>query len=197
FKKDFARQLLNVGLRGACIETTGRLRPDVKLNVEVRFDDLGGTLRSEARIVWSDTVQRGAEEMHRAGVRFVGTIEMTQPVRDYLQGKNVAAIVAQRRGEYADLKMQAQARKAPPPPKKSGRLKKVLLGVFVLLFLYSASYAGLVWRGRTDASRETVTYRYAGPDSAGGPTEDALAKIYSPLYWLAQKAGLPLVYARP
>lgn len=194
---NFAKQLLNVGVRGACVETTGRLRPDVKLSFEVRFDDLGGSLRSEARIVWTDTVQQGAHEIHRAGLRFVSKIEMTQPVRQYLEGRNAAEIVAQRRVEYAGLKQQAEARKAPPPSRKAGRLKKVLLGVVVLLLLYNLSYTALVWIGRTDASRETVTYRYMGRNSAGGGAEEALAKAYAPLYWLARKAGLPLVYAAP
>lgn len=189
FKTDFARQLFNVGLRGACIETTGRLRPDVKLNFEVRFDELGGTLRSEARIVWSDTVQQGAQEIHRAGIRFVGKIEMTQPVRDYLQGKNVASIVAQRRGEYAELKMQAQARQQAPAPKKRRPLLKAVAVLLALILVYAGSFAALVWTGRVPGDGPTVAYRY--PAAAEG----VLAKIYAPAYWAARKAGLPLNYA--
>src|SRR5258706_4250511 len=114
---NFAKRLLNVGVGGMCIETTGRLRPDVALTAEVRFDEFNGTLRSQAKIVWTETVKEGALEIQLAGLRFVGP-ELTAAVREYLEGGRATMIKAKRSAEYQELKAQSEERKAKVGRKK-------------------------------------------------------------------------------
>ena len=193
---NFAKRMLNLGLKGICVETTGRLRVDLKMSVEVRFDDLGGALRSDARIAWVQTQDEGgANEVHLAGLRFQGPLEITKPVRDYMEGVRPAAIIAKRKEEYKDLKRKKETTSAAP---RKITVKQKLGALLVLLLLvYVSSYGVWILRGSLDIPGGPLTYRYlaADPDSRG--TEESLRKFYSPLYWLFRKAGLPIVYSPP
>jgi hypothetical protein len=193
---NFAKRMLNLGLRGVCVETSGRLRVDLKMSVEVRFDDLNGTLRSQARIVWVQTLNEGGNETHLAGLVFQGKLEITKPVRDYMEGARPAAIIARRTEEYRDLKRKKETTSAGPRkplsvPKKVGAL------LVLLLLVYVASYGVWILRGSLDSPGGGLTYRYlsANPDSHG--TEESLRRFYAPLYWAFRKAGLKLVYSPP
>ena len=193
---NFARRLLNLGPKGACVETTGRLRPDVKLSVEVRFDKLNATLRAEARIMWVATEKEGAEEVHKAGLWFTGKVETTEPVRVFLEGGRPERIVAQKQAEYQELKRNSEARKQPAV-RKSGLGRKLVLALFVLFVLYNVSFWGLVARGRTASTTPGISYRFlsAGPEKAGA--EKALATFYSPLQALYRLAGIELRHEAP
>ena len=186
---NFARRLLNLGPKGLCVETTGRLRPELKMSVEIRFDDVGGTLRSQARIIWSASVKQGSEEVHKAGLWFTGKQETTQAVRDYLEGGRADLIVAKRQAEYQDLKRKSEARKEEGP-RKGGFLKKAVLTLFLLTLCYVGSYWGFVAAGRIDSPDGRIHYQYPG-------AEETLSKVYSPLYWLFRKAGIDLAYGPP
>lgn len=182
---NFARRLLNVGLGGVCVETTGRLRPDVKLCVEVRFDALNSMLRSEARIVWVQTETQGATELHLAGLKFVGQPEITRPVREYLRGGQAVEIAARRDAEYRELKKGADARTAAP---KKRPLRKVLVTLLVAAALYVGSFWALVLLGRTDPSN-SLRFRYPA-------AEETLSTVYGPLVTLFRKAGVELLPER-
>lgn len=186
---NFARRLLNLSAKGLCVETTGRLRPDLKMSVEIRFDDVGGTLRSQARIIWTATVKVGAEEVHKAGLWFTGKQETTQAVRDYLEGGRADVIVAKRQAEYRELKQKSEARKEEAP-KKGGFLKKAVVTLLLLTLVYAGSYWGFVAAGRIDSPDGRIHYRYPA-------AEETLEKVYSPLVWLLRKAGIDLAYGPP
>jgi hypothetical protein len=188
---NFARRLLNLSSKGMCIETTGRLREGVKLNVELRFEDLNGSLRSPARIMWVDTLKEGGQEVHKAGVWFVGPVEATQPVRQYLEGGRPEAILAQRRAEYQDLKQKSEARKQGAERKKWGAGKKLAVTLLVLALLYVGSFWGFVLLGQTGAP---LRYRYLGSE---GRAEEVLRQVYSPAHWAFRQVGVDLTYDPP
>ena len=194
---NFCKRLVNLSLKGACVETTGRLRQDLKMSVEVRFDDLNGTLRSEARIVWAQTQDEGgANEVHLAGLRFQGPMEITKPVRDFMEGERPSEIIERRHAEYVDLKRKKETTSARPQ-----RMRKVVktLGATLVLFLlvYVASYGIWILRGNLEVPGGPLTYRFMKSDPDARGTEEALARFYAPLYWLFRKAGVPLVYSPP
>ena len=188
---NFCRRFLNVSLGGIGVETTGRLRPDVKMNVEIRFEELGNSLKSEAKIVWVHTATQGASETHRAGLKFVGTPEITKPVREFLTGGRATMIRERRQAEYHVLKQKSESRIVAQ--KKSGFLKKLLITLFILALLYVGSFWGLLLLGRTGPQDAGMRFRYLGEESKGG-TEEILSKAYAPLYWVFRKAGINLVY---
>jgi hypothetical protein len=190
---NFAKRVINIGLDGMCIETTGRLRPGVKMSVEIRFDALAGTLRSPARIVWAETRKEGVSEIHAAGLKFHGP-EITRPVRDYLEGDRTTMVVARRREEYQDLKQKSEARKEAVGPKKGGRLKKLAIAFLILLLVYVGSFWGLVFRGRI-ASSGGIHYRYMPGSSK--ETEGTLSKVFAPLYWAFRKGGIEVAHEPP
>lgn len=192
---NFAKRLVNVGLGGACIETSGRLRPDVDMTVEIRFDEFGGSLRSQAQIIWTETVGDRGLETHLMGLKFVG-LELSNTVRQYLDGGRASQILSKRRAEYEELKEKAEARKAAPTARKWSATRKLLMSALVLLLLYAGSFGGLVAAGRTDSAQPGIRYRYLGRESTG-EGEETLAKFYSPAYWAARRAGLDLTYDRP
>lgn len=193
---NFARRLLNIGPKGACVETTGRLRPDVKLSLEVRFDSLNATLRAEARIMWAATDTKGSEEIHKAGLWFTGKVETTEPVRVFLEGGRPEKVVAQRQAEYQQLKRKSEERKGPAP-KKAGLFRKLVLALFVLVVLYNASFWGLVARGRIASTSPGIRYRYWPGGAEAVDKEKALTTFYSPLVWVYQKAGVQLLHEAP
>lgn len=188
---NLAGELINVGLQGACIATAGRLRPDVKLSVEIRFDDLNAVLRAPGRIVWTDTVPRKEGDLHRAGIAF-GRVETTRAVRDYLGGRKVEDIRAGRQASYEDLKREAAARQEGSRPRSRSRTARAIAALLILAAAYFGSYAALVWNGRSGPT----AYRYLGPGSTG-PAEEALAAFFAPASWAARRAGLPFDYDRP
>jgi len=187
---NFAKGLLNVSLRGACVETTGRLRADLQLSLEVRFDDIQSALRTEARAVWTDTITREGREIHRMGLAFVGATQCPAPVRALLQGANPAEIMAKREREYVELKQKSEERKQAPVRKKSVAVRLV----FVLLLLgtvYFGSFWALVSRGRVaDAGPEI---RYAYPPGM----DKILVPLFRPAHALFRAAGLPLAHPAP
>lgn len=184
---NYAKRLLNLSLHGACLQTTGRLRPGAKLKIEMRLNDLNGTLRSEARIVWADTVTEDGKESHRAGVRFVGRTEMTNAVRDFLKGADPRMVRARRDMALGELKHKSSQGAAPP--RKRSRIKIVVGVLLVLTILYLGSFWGLVLYGRVETPESGISYRYPAPDSGTGRI---LEKVYSPLYDLFRKAGVEL-----
>lgn len=189
---NFAKRLVNVGLGGACIETIGRLRPDVKMFVEIRFDEFGGTLRSEAQAIWTDMAGEKGLETHLMGVSFVKP-ELTNAVREYFDGGRASAIISKRRAEYEELKAKSTARKAGLVARKGSAAKKTLVALLVLILLYVAGFVGLIAAGRTESQGPGIRYRYLGREGTGGG-EEALAKAYLPLYWVVRKAGIDLTY---
>src|SRR2546426_8835181 len=64
---NFCKRLINLSPAGMCCETSGRLRVGVQMSAEIRFEAIGGTLRSAAKIIWAETVQQGGLEIHKAG----------------------------------------------------------------------------------------------------------------------------------
>lgn len=187
---NFARRLVNVSQAGACVETTGRLRPDVKMTIEIRFEEFGGTLRSQAQVIWADTVKEGAAETHLLGLRFVG-LELTNAVRDFFEGDRASMIVSKRRAEYEELKLESTARKANLAGNRWSATRKSFVFPLLLVLLYVGSFGGFLAAGRTESAGPGIRFRYLGGPAAA---EETLAKIYSPLVWAARKAGLELTY---
>lgn len=188
---NFARSLLNIGPGGACVETTGRLRPDVKMSLEVTFDGLNGALRTGAKIVWVDTRTEGGQEFHKAGLIFTGQMETTQAVRVYLKGQDPSKIIAEKKADYKRLKSDSEARRAG-----LGRRKPIKIAAYVLallIMLYVAGFGAAVLLGKTTSSAPGLHFRYA----KGGRWEDSLSTLFSPAYWLFRKAGVPIVYDGP
>ncbi len=194
---NFARRLVNVGLRGVCLETAGLLRPDVKMNVEVRFDGLAGAIRSQARIVWTDTVRDKNAEISRAGLVFTGQPQVTQPVREYLEGGRPTAIRARREAEYVELKAKAVAGQEGGEPSRGGAARTMAKVLLFLILFYAAAFWGLVLLGRVPSPQPGLAYRYLGPASSGGATEETLAQIFWPALWCSQKVGVDLRYEPP
>lgn len=182
---NFAKRLVNIGIGGMCVETTGRLRAGVKMSAEVRFDDIGGAMRSKAQLIWVETVKEGALETHLAGFRFVGP-ELTSTVRDFLEGERVSLIVSKKEAEYRDLKQKADERKAGATRRKWSAPKKTAVGLFLVIFAYVASFGALVTLGRTDAP-SGVHFRYPK-----GIPEDSLNTLYAPLTWSFHQAGVEI-----
>jgi hypothetical protein len=182
---NFAKRLVNIGLGGMCIETTGRLRAGVKMSAEIRFDDFGGALRTQALLVWVDSVKEGAVETYLAGFRFVGP-ELTSTVREFLEGGRASMIATKRQMEYQDLKVQAEERKAQAGRKKWSAPKKTAAGILLLIFLYVASFGAFVTLGRTEAP-SGIHFR-----SPKGIPEESLTTLYAPLTWTFRKAGLEI-----
>ena len=158
------------------------------MNVELRFDDFNGTMRSEARIVWTETQTEGGQEVHLAGLMFVGTPEITAAVKAYFRGENPKHIAAQRQADFKDLKRKSEARKDGVAAGRGGALRKVVAILLMLSLGYLASFWGFVLLGRTEGAG--LRYRYLG----GGPAEASVAKVYAPAHWLFHKLGVPLVH---
>ncbi|HVR84494.1 MAG TPA: hypothetical protein VMU54_09300 [Planctomycetota bacterium] len=188
---NFARRLINVGLGGMCVETTGRLRPDVKLSAEIRFDDFGGALRSQAQLIWADTRMEGALETHLAGFRFIGP-ELTTSVREFLDGGRASMIVAKRKAEYEVLKQNAEERRAGGPRRRWGRSRTIAVLVLALVVAYVGSFGILVLAGREAAPPPGIHFRYPGAESRDGAVGRALTRLYFPLCWVAREAGFEL-----
>ena len=186
---NFAKRLVNFTQAGACVETTGRLRPDIRMTIELKFEAFGGTLRSQAQVVWAETRKEGASEAHFLGVRFVGA-ELTNAVRDFFEGDRASMIVSRRAAEYQDLKAKSTARKRDMMGKKWSTTKKSIVFPLLLILIYVGSFGVFVGIGRTNPGGPGIRFRYV----QGGSTEETLAKIYSPLVWAAQKAGVDLTY---
>lgn len=194
---NLAKRLVNVSLGGVCIETTGRLRPDVKLNVELKFDAFNGALRSETQVIWTQTLNPGGAESHLMGLKFLRP-EISSAVRDFFEGDRASMIMTRRQIEYEELKAKSEQRKLQASRKPWSRPKKTVAGILVLLLLYVGSFAGFVWAGRRESTAPGIHYRYLGPQSTGeGSGESTLAKIYSPLLQGLQKAGVQLTYDDP
>lgn len=190
---NFARGLINVGLGGMCVETTGRLRAGVMMSSELRFDAFGGALRTKAQLVWVETRKDGAAETHVAGFRFIGP-ELTNTVREFLEGGRATMIVDKRRAEYAVLKQQSEERKITTAPKGWSATKKVAVTGLVVALVYVAGFVALVLTGCQDTPGPGIHFRYAGGESKSAGLEEGLARLYSPLYWAARKAGVDLSY---
>jgi hypothetical protein len=191
---NFCKRLINLSPAGMCCETTGRLRVGVQMTAEVRFDVIGGNIRAGAKIVWVDTVTQGGLEIYRAGLQFVGKIEMTKPVREYFQGRSPVSIVATRKQEYQDLKTKSEARKKGIGSGKAAVVKKTGVTLLVLLILYMGSFGFLVHRGRVESTQPGIHFRYASP---GSSAEETLAKIYTPLLRIFRAVGVNLNYTPP
>ena len=186
---NFAKRLINYTQAGACVETTGRLRPDIKMTIELKFDAFGGTLRSQAQVIWAETRKEGAADAHFLGVRFVGA-ELTNAVRDFFEGDRASMIVSKRAAEYQDLKAKSTARKKDMMRKKWSTTKKSIVFPLLLILIYIGSFGVFVWTGRTNPGQPGIRFQYV----KGGSSEETLAKIYSPLVWAAQKAGVDLTH---
>ena len=194
---NLAKRLVNVSLGGVCIETTGRLRPDVKLNVELKFDAFNGALRSQTQVIWTETVNSGPSETHLMGLRFIQP-EISSAVRDFFEGDRATLIMNRRQIEYEQLKANSEKRKLDAARKPWSTPKKTVAFALVLIFLYVATFGGFVMAGRREASGPGIHYRYLGPQSTGqGSGESTLAKIFSPLLQALQKAGVQLTYDDP
>ena len=186
---NFAKRLINYTQAGACVETTGRLRPDIKMKIELKFDAFNGHLRSQVQVVWAETKKEGASEVHMVGLRFVGA-ELTNAVRDFFEGDRASLIVTRRKAEYEDLKAKSTARKKDMMRKKWSATKKSIVFPLLLILIYIGSFGVFVGTGRTNPGGPGIRFRYVG----GGSTEETLAKIYSPLVWAAQKSGVDLAH---
>ena len=189
---NFAKRLVNYTQAGACVETTGRLRPDIKMKIELKFDAFNGHLRSQVQVVWAETKKEGAAEVHLVGLRFVGA-ELTNAVRDFFEGDRASLIVTRRKAEYEDLKAKSTARKHDMMRKKWSTTKKSIVFPLLLILIYVGSFGVFVGLGRTNPGGPGIRFRYV----EGGSTEETLAKIYSPLVWAAQKAGVDLAHDAP
>lgn len=182
---NFARRLINVSLGGMCIETTGRLRAGVRMSADIRFEDIGGALRTQAQLIWVETLKEGAAETYVAGFRFIGP-ELSSTVREFLDGGRASMIVTKRQAEYKDLKHKSEERKAGLGRKKWSAPKKTAAGLLLLIFFYIAGFGGLVTMGRKE-SPTGVHFQY--------PTwapQEGMTTLYSPLYWALRKAGVDL-----
>lgn len=193
---NFARRLLNVGLGGMCVETTGRLRAGVTMSAELRFDDFGGALRAKAQLLWVDTLKEGAAETHVAGIRFIGP-ELTSSVREFLEGGRASMIVNRRKAEYEVLKQQSEERKAGVARTGWSGTAKIAATLLGLALVYLGGFVGAVHAGRREAPGPGIHFRYTGGGSKGGALEEGLATLYSPLYTVVRKAGLDLTYDSP
>ena len=194
---NFAKRLINVGLGGVCVETTGRLRPDVKLYVEVKFEAFVGAIRAQAQVIWTKTDAQGPVETHLMGLRFVQP-EISSTVRDFFEGDRASLIMTRKQAEYEELKAKSEKRKLDAARKPWSKPKKTVAGILVLLFVYVAAFGGLVTAGRRESKDPGIHFRYLGPQSTGeGSGEQTLAKIFSPVLWSLRKAGVDLTYDDP
>ncbi len=191
---NFCKRLINLSPAGMCCETSGRLRVGVQMNAEVRFDTIGGSIRAGAKIIWVETQQQGGLEVHRAGLQFVGKVDITKPVREYFGGRSAVSIVATRKQEYQELKAKSEARKSGIGSGRAGAVKKTGVTLLVLLILYLGSFGVLVQRGKIESSEPGIHYRYASP---GSNAEETLAKIYMPLLRIFRALGVHLNYTPP
>jgi PilZ domain-containing protein len=194
---NFAKRLINVSMGGVCIETSGRLRPDVKLFVEVKFEAFVGAIRTQAQVIWANTVARGGVETHLMGLKFIQP-EISSTVRDFFEGDRATLIMTRKQAEYEVLKSNSEKRKLEAVRKPWSKPKKTVAGILVLLFVYIAAFGGLVTAGRRESTSPGIHFRYLGPQSTGeGSGEQTLAKIFSPLVWTLRKAGVDLTYDNP
>jgi hypothetical protein len=191
---NFCKRLINLSPAGMCCETSGRLRVGVQMTAEIRFDTIGGSIRAGAKIIWVDTVQQGGLEIYRAGLQFVGKIDMTKPVREYFGGRSAVSIVATRKQEYQELKAKSTARKLGMGSGKAKVVKRTGVTLLLLLILYMGSFGFLVHRGRVESTQPGIRYRYASP---GSNAEETLAKIYMPLLRIFRAMGVDLTYTPP
>jgi len=191
---NFCKRLINLSPVGMCCETTGRLRVGVQMTAEIRFDGIGGSMRSGAKIIWVETVPQGGLDIHKAGLQFVGKLEMTKPVREYFQGRSAVSIVATRKAEYQELKTKSEARKQGIGSGRGKVAKRTGVSLLLILILYMGSFGVLVHRGRVESTQPGFHYRYASP---GSTAEDTLAKIYSPLLRIFRAMGVNLNYTPP
>ncbi len=189
---NFAKRLINYTQGGACVETTGRLRPDIKMKIELKFDAFNGHLRSQVQVVWAETRKEGASDVHLVGMRFVGP-ELTNAVRDFFEGDRASLIVNRRAAEYQELKAKSTARKNDMMKKKWSTAKKSIVFPLLLILIYVGSFGTFVGLGRTNPGGPGIRFQYV----KGGSSEETLAKIYWPLVWSAQKAGVDLAHDPP
>jgi hypothetical protein len=190
---NFCKRLVNISPAGMCCETTGRLRVGVQMTAEIRFDAFGGNIRSAAKIIWVETVQQGGLDIHKAGLQFVGKVEITKPVREFFGGQNATMIAATRKQEYNELKKKSEARKQGIMP-RAAIVKKTGITLLILLILYLGSFGVLVYRGRTESTQPGIHFRYMRP---GSGAEETLAKIYTPLLRIFRVMGVNLNYDGP
>jgi hypothetical protein len=186
---NFAKRLINYTQAGACVETTGRLRPDIKMKIELKFEAFGGHLRSQVQVIWAETRNEGASEVHLVGMRFVGP-ELTNAVRDFFEGDRASLIVTRRKAEYEELKAKSTARKNDMMKKKWSTTKKSIVFPLLLILVYIGSFGAFVGLGRTNPGGPGIRFQYV----KGGSSEETLAKVYWPLMWAAQKAGVDLAH---
>ena len=69
----------------------------------MRFDAIGGTLRSDARVSWALDKKARGQEGNLTGMEFVGEPEMTESVREFLTGGRMTLIESERGREFKDL----------------------------------------------------------------------------------------------
>jgi hypothetical protein len=189
---NFAKRLLNVGPGGTCIETVGRLRAGVRLDVDLRFDDFGGALRSQAVIVWVSTLKEGGMEVHLAGLRFIGP-EFSAAVRQFLKGRPAGEIAAERKDAYRDLKQKAAG--AAEGSRRRRPFRTVLLALGALAVLYAGAFAVCVAGGRLEGPG--LRFRYTGMWNGSAPQERVLSSVFDPLLKLCRAAGLDWVHDAP
>lgn len=67
---NLAARILNVGARGACLVTVGRLRAGAPVAVELFVPNGHTRFASRASVRWSSTVTAGGRDSHVAGISF-------------------------------------------------------------------------------------------------------------------------------
>jgi hypothetical protein len=67
---DLARKLIDVGAKGICLVTSGRLRPGLSLSVDLDLPGVARRKQLRGVVRWSTTVESKGRTAHVAGVEF-------------------------------------------------------------------------------------------------------------------------------
>ncbi len=74
-RNNLALKVVDVGGKGACIVTVGRLRETLPVFIEIALPDVHERFRARAVIRWSQTLRHKGREAHVAGVEFLEILE--------------------------------------------------------------------------------------------------------------------------
>lgn len=85
---NFATHLVDVGLGGVCILSVGRLRPEIKMIVDIFFQQYAGGLKAPARVCWSKEVEHKGKMLFMTGLEFLTKPEFTGRALDAVLGRD-------------------------------------------------------------------------------------------------------------
>lgn len=85
---NFATHLVDVSPAGVCILSVGRLRSEIKMVVDIFFQQYAGGLKATARVCWSKEVEHKGKMLFMTGLEFLGKPEFTGRALDAVLGRD-------------------------------------------------------------------------------------------------------------